>query len=256
MFAFKASVMLAEFRTYQPQMLAVMEEIYGAEPNLSEADYRRLDNISIDYAIMEQTAKCVVVPSDFGWSDIGSWKSLYDFLEKDADQNVVDGDVIVRNTHNCFILGGERLIAANHLRDMVVVETPDSVFISDLEHSRDVKSIVLELKARGRSEYHQHRSVYFPWGVSKLLEQNPAYRVAELNVYKGSRLQVQINADERLHLVVVKGRAAIAAGSEKTVLDAGAAFSFETDERTEIDIENISDQPLSLIQTQWERAGG
>ena len=67
--------------------------------------------------------------------------------------------------------GHDRLIAANRLRDMVVVETPDSIFVSDLEHSRDVKFIVTELKDRGRKEYQLHRTVYYPWGISKLLEQ-------------------------------------------------------------------------------------
>ncbi len=144
MFAFKASTILEEFQAHQPQLLALMEDIFSAEKALSKKDYDRLDNISIDYAIMEKTDKCVVLPSDFGWSDIGSWKSLYDFLEKDSDQNVIDGDVIAHDTRNCFLLGHDRLIATNQVQDLVVVETPDSIFVSDLEHSRDVKTIVSE----------------------------------------------------------------------------------------------------------------
>ena len=171
MFAFKVAVILEEFKKYQPQMVAAMEAIFSPDRPLANEDYDRLENISIDYAIMEKTEKCVVVPSDFAWSDIGSWKSLYDFLEKDDHNNVLDGDVIAQNTRNCFILGRDRLIAANRLQHMVVVETPDSIFVSDLEHSRDVKSIVAELKNRGRKEYQQHRTVYHPWGIAKLLEQ-------------------------------------------------------------------------------------
>ncbi|MFZ0130982.1 MAG: mannose-1-phosphate guanylyltransferase, partial [Desulfobacterales bacterium] len=113
MFAFRASVILEEFKHYQPELLDAMAglDLYG--DRLDVADYMRLPDISIDYAIMERTRKGVVLPSDFGWSDIGSWKSLYDFLSKDKDNNVLDGDVIVQETRNCFIMAHERLIAAN-----------------------------------------------------------------------------------------------------------------------------------------------
>jgi mannose-1-phosphate guanylyltransferase/mannose-6-phosphate isomerase len=246
MFAFKVSVILDEFRTYQPRMLAVMEEIYHADRPLAKADYERLENISIDYAIMERTEKCVVAPSDFGWSDIGSWKSLYDFLEKDADNNVLDGDVIAQNTRNCFILGRDRLIATNCLRDVVVVETPDSIFVSDLEHSRDVKSIVSELKTRGRKEYHQHRTVYHPWGISKLLEQRDDYAAVELTVYPESVLLLPDDYDRVLHLFVVQGEAKVSTASKKQSLRSGDSFTWR--EAGQVSIENTGREELYLIQ--------
>ena len=183
MFAFKASVILAEFKSHQPALLEKMKSIFKVDKAIARKDYDQLADISIDYAIMEKTEKGVVLPSDFGWSDIGSWKSLYDFLEKDDDNNVIDGDVIAQDTRNCLILGHNRLIATNRLRDMAVVETPDSVFVSDLEHSRDVKSIVADLKEQQRREYQQHRSAYHPWGISKFLEHKDNYSATELTVY-------------------------------------------------------------------------
>ncbi|MGD9350391.1 MAG: mannose-1-phosphate guanylyltransferase, partial [Desulfobacterales bacterium] len=130
MFAFKASIIMAEFKAHQPELLGKMQALFEDGTSIRKEDYDQLDNISIDYAIMEKTARGAVLPSDFGWSDIGSWKSLYDFLEKDADNNVIDGDVMVQNTRSSLILGHDRLIAANRLQDMVVVETADSVFVS------------------------------------------------------------------------------------------------------------------------------
>ena len=149
-FAFKASVILEEFRTYQPDLVEKMNAISDGTNPIAKADYDQLPDISIDYAIMEKTDRGVVLPSDFGWSDIGSWKSLYDFLPQDGDANVIDGDVITNDTRGCFILGRDRLIATNHLENMVIVETPDSIFVSDIDHSRDVKAIVARLKAKGR----------------------------------------------------------------------------------------------------------
>ena len=246
MFAFKTAVILEEFKKYQPRMLAEMEAIFSPDRPLAKEDYDRLENISIDYAIMEKTDTCVVVPSDFAWSDIGSWKSLYDFLEKDDSNNVLDGDVIARNTRNCFILGHDRLIAANRLQDVVVVETPDSIFVSDIEHSRDVKSIVAELKNRGRKEYQQHRTVYHPWGIAKLLEQKDNYSAVELTVYPKSSLQLPQADDEIVHIFVIRGEAKVSTASQKKGLSSGDAFTWRT--QGPVSVENPLKTDLFLIQ--------
>ena len=252
MFAFKASVLLEEFKTYQPQMLSRMAAIFSIDRPLAAQDYNQLENISIDYAIMEKTDKCVVVPSDFGWSDIGSWKSLYDFLEKDADSNVIEGDVIAQDTRNCFIQGHDRLIATNRLHDIVVVETPDSIFVSDLEHSRDVKSIVSELKNRGRKEYQQHRTIYHPWGISKLLELGQDYRAAELKVYPGSFLLVPYEENRFEHLFTISGEAYLKSASRDQPLRPGESFTWCAE--GEVRIENRGDLELSLIHVSLTRA--
>jgi mannose-1-phosphate guanylyltransferase/mannose-6-phosphate isomerase len=254
MFAFKVSVILKEFENYQPEMVAVMEEIFCEDQPLAKEAYDRLENISIDYAIMEKTDKCVVVPSDFGWSDIGSWKSLYDFLEKDPNNNVLDGDVIAQDTNNCFILGHDRLIATNRLQDLVVVETPDSIFVSDLEHSRDVKSIVSELKNRGRKEYQQHRTVYHPWGIAKLLEQKDNYTAVELMVYHGSSLQLPDDKDMARHFFIIKGQARISDGLQDRTLGLGDAVTFKTEEP--LRIENVGEDALYLLQVELKNPTG
>jgi len=153
MFVFKASVMLDEFKTFQPTLFNSMKNLIEAPGALTRKAYGQLPDISIDYAIMEKSDKVAVLPADFGWSDIGSWKSLYDFFIKDNHNNVVKGDVITKDTENCLIMGQKRLVVVNGLKNIVVVETPDCVFISDIENSRNVKSIVTEIKQAGRAEY-------------------------------------------------------------------------------------------------------
>jgi mannose-1-phosphate guanylyltransferase/mannose-6-phosphate isomerase len=251
MFAFKASVLLAEFKTHQPKMLAAMQACFSADRPLAREAYDRLDNISIDYAIMEKTDKCVVVPSDFGWSDIGSWKSLYDFLDKDAANNVIEGDVIAQDTRNCFIQGHDRLIATNRLRDMVVVETPDSIFVSDIEHSRDVKSIVTELKYRGRKEYQQHRTVYHPWGIAKLLEQRDNYTATELTVYPDSILQLPDSENRVQHLFVIKGEARIRDKSHEKTVNSGESFTSAAE--GSVSVENTGEKEICLVQMKLDQ---
>jgi mannose-1-phosphate guanylyltransferase/mannose-1-phosphate guanylyltransferase/mannose-6-phosphate isomerase len=246
MFAFKASVILSEFKTYQPELLAKMKTIFTPDKPIARQDYDQLTDISIDYAIMEKTEKGVVLPSDIGWSDIGSWKSLYGFLKKDADNNVVDGDVILQDTRNCLILGHDRLIATNRLRDIAVVETPDAVFVSDLERSRDVKSIVSKLKDQGRREFHQHRSVHHPWGILKLFEQTDSCTTTGLTVYSGASLSLPASKNSAYHLFIVKGRATVSIGSNRKTLNSRQSFTCSAEEP--VHIENKKETELSLIQ--------
>jgi len=248
MFAFKASVMMEEFRIHQPELLTKIKALILNEDPITRKGYEQLPNISIDYAIMEKTDKGVVLPSDFGWSDIGTWKSLYDFLPKDGNNNVIEGDVITKDTENCFIMGYERLIATNHLNNMVVVETPDSVFVSDMDHSRDAKFFVSLLKEKGRKEHHWHMTRYHPWGSFTLLEQEKDLGVARLMVLPGSELTDTLDISTAKHVLVVNGQAKIQVGTQFRLLEKGeSAVLSGTDA---VKIENSGPDPLYLIQVE------
>ena len=248
MFAFEASVILAEFKRHQPELLKTMKSFFRAGQPIARKDYERLSDISIDYAIMEKTEKGVVLPSDFGWSDIGSWKSLYEYLPKDKNENVIGGDVRVANTQNCFIFAQERFIAANHLQNLVVVETPDSIFVSDMEHSREVKSIVADLKLEGRSEYHRHRTVTFPWGSQTLLEEKRDVKIARLVLNSGASMELDAIPESIHHLVILDGDAKITGKLQKQTLKRGMSAVYTNP--IGIRIKNANKRPLTLIQIQ------
>ena len=246
MFAFKASVMMNELETHHPELLKKMEQLDLTAGGVSLESYEQLPNISIDYAVMEKTDKGAVLPSDFGWSDIGSWKSLYDFLPKDAGGNVIDGDVITNDTENCFILGYERLIATNSIQNMVVVETPDSVFVSDIENSRDVKSIVTRLKEKGRREYQKHKTVHHPWGTFTVLEIQDDFRISKLIVYPGSALQINTDAGAAKQLFVLKGMVKTAMDDQNGLLNKGQSVSLVANQAAVL--ENPGTEPLIMIE--------
>jgi mannose-1-phosphate guanylyltransferase len=107
---------------------------------------------SIDYAIMEKTQRGVVVPLAAGWSDIGSWPALHEFLEKDAKGNVVIGDVIADACVNSYVLSNGRLVVAIGLKDVVVIETSDAVLVLGREHGQGVKRVVDALNVDRRPE--------------------------------------------------------------------------------------------------------
>jgi len=250
MFAFMGSVMIEEFRKYQPELLKIMEDIISKHSSFTVDEYKRLPDISIDYAIMENTDKGVVLPSDFVWSDIGSWKSLYDFLPKDGDNNVIDGDVIAKDTKGCFIMGRDRLIATNHLNGIVVIETPDSVFVSDIDNSRDVKSIVDQLKEKRRKEYRKHKTVQHSWGSLTVLEHKNYIKVERLVIYPDSKLQFKVEKPALQHLIVIKGHVKITLNMQTEFLTKGESKIIFGNESIQID--NHGKEPVCIIRVKVE----
>ncbi len=247
MFAFKASVIAEEYKKLQPGLYAKMEE-FLAEPSRPRQVYEQMADISIDYAIMEKTEKGAVLPSNFGWSDIGSWKSLYDYLPKDNDNNVIEGDVIAKETKNSFIKSSGRLVVANGLENIVVVETADTVFISDLGKSQGVKAIVQDLKSKKRKEYQAHTTVYRPWGYYTILEEMKGAKLKRIVVYPGAKLSLQMHYHRSEHWIVAKGSAKIFNGdktvflkeNESTYIPKGAVHR----------LENSGKIPLHIIEAQ------
>ncbi len=248
MFAFKASVMIGEFKTFEPGLLKNLKKLVAKKGEITEEEYCKLKDNSIDYAIMEKTKKGVVLPSDFGWSDIGSWKSLYDFLPKCEGDNVLEGDVMLQNTKNCFIRGEERLIVANDLENIVIVETPDTVFVSDMESSKNVKSIVTELKKQGRKEYKFHNTVYRPWGTYTILEENGNTKIKRIVVYPDAKLSLQMHHHRSEHWIVVQGTAKIVNGDQVIYLEENQSTYVPKTARHRL--ENPGKVPLHIIEVQ------
>ncbi len=245
MFTFKASVMIRELSVHHSELFDKMKQMPIQGTAVQKEDYQKLPSISIDYAVMERTDKAAVLPSDFGWSDVGSWKSLYDFSPKDTNGNVIDGDVISEETENCFIMGYERLIATNRIKNMVVVETPDSVFVSDMETSRDVKSIVERLKEKGRREYQKHKTSYHPWGTSTFLEMKRDFSVVKLDIYPGAMCKIKTDAATVKHLVVVEGVAKSKMNTQRLTLNKGQPVMLSGNQ--EITLENTGDEVLVVV---------
>lgn len=248
MFAFKASVMMAEFRKFEPVLLETMQKILRKRGSISMAQYKKLPDISIDYAIMEKTAKGVVLPSDFGWSDIGSWKSLYNILPKDKNRNVIEGDVISRETTNSFIRGEGRLIVANGLDKIVVVETPDTVFVSSLDKTQDVKLIVEGLKRERRKEYKSHTTVYRPWGTYTLLEEKGNSKMKRIVIYPKAKLSLQMHYHRSEHWIVAQGTAKITIGDKTLFLKENQSTYIP--KATRHRLENPGKIPLHIIEVQ------
>ncbi|MBF0451971.1 MAG: mannose-1-phosphate guanylyltransferase/mannose-6-phosphate isomerase [Candidatus Magnetomorum sp.] len=246
MFAFKASVLINTFQTHMPDMLNDLKQMI-ANHHLDEAHYQTLENISFDYAIMEKTHSGVVLPSNFQWTDIGSWKSLYDYLPKDNNKNVIiSDDAILQNTQNCLVQGHHRLIVLNRLSNIVLVDTHDALFVSDMDHSRDVKDAVALLKKQNRREYKVHTHQVMHWGDIYILDEQADCVVSKIIIHPGAEIPEMRNILEIKQWQVTSGYGVVKIDNITVQLQAGENVTIENG--MTVAFENLSKEPLIFIE--------
>jgi mannose-1-phosphate guanylyltransferase/mannose-6-phosphate isomerase len=216
MFLFKASRYIEELAAHAPEMLAAVREAYAAAT--VDLDFVRIDrdafakvpDDSIDYAVMEKTQRAAVVPVSCAWSDIGSWSALWLTGDKDADGNLCEGDTMMVDTRNSLLRSHPRhLLATVGVDDLIVVTTPDATLVAHRDAAQDVKKIVEQLKAAGRSEHSLHRVVHRPWGNYDSLEEGERFQVKRIVVKPGASLSLQKHHHRAEHWIVVSGTAEV-----------------------------------------------
>ncbi|WP_137123997.1 mannose-1-phosphate guanylyltransferase/mannose-6-phosphate isomerase [Roseomonas sp. HF4] len=224
MFVATASVLLAELERHEPALLAaVRASVEGARRDmdfvrLAPEAFAAAPSISIDYAVMERTQHAAVVPAAIGWSDIGSWDSLWEISAKDAAGNAATGPVELLDARNCIVRSEGILTGVVGLEDAVVVVTDDAVLAMHRSRAQDVKKLVDALKARGRKEATEHRRAYRPWGHYEGLILGERFQVKKIQVRPGAKLSLQKHFHRAEHWVVVSGTAIVRRDEEEILL--------------------------------------
>lgn len=254
MFVFKARVYLEELKARQPAIYDAVERAMANK--YADLDFVRVDaqafaespSDSIDYAIMEHTECALVVPYEGDWSDIGAWSALYDLSDKDADDNVLQGDVMSLDATGNLIRAEHRLVAAVGVQDLAIIETDDAVAVMPRDRAQDIKHIVNRIKAEGRSEHQVHATVHRPWGSYKTINAGPRHQVKRITVKPGEKLSVQMHHHRAEHWVVVHGTANVTLGEETTLLSENESIYIPIG--TVHALENPGKIPLELIEVQ------
>ena len=224
MFLFRASCYLAELERHAPAMLTACRAAFAGASR--DADFVRLDKAafaacpsdSIDYAVMEKTAEAAVLPIAVGWNDVGSWSALWEVAEQDGDGNAHHGDVLALDCRNTLAWADRRLVAMIGLRDVVVVDSDDSLLVAHKDHVQDVKTVVARLKASERPEPTFHRKVYRPWGAYDSIDMGERFQVKRITVNPGAALSLQMHHHRAEHWIVVSGTAEVTRGDEILLL--------------------------------------
>jgi mannose-1-phosphate guanylyltransferase/mannose-6-phosphate isomerase len=211
MFLFRASKYLEELSAHDPVMAGLALEAWanatrdGHRVLLHPDAFGQIDGSSIDYTIMERTSMAAVVPTDPGWNDVGSWASLWDIAQHDAEGNVVIGDVVAVDVRDSYIRGGDRLVAVVGVEDIIVVDSQDAVLVTTRDNAQHVKQIVDRLASENRSELETDGTVLQPWGGFRNIASGPGFRVLHLWLDPGQETPIQVHENRRGHWQVLRG---------------------------------------------------
>ncbi len=261
LFMMRASTWLSAIKVCRPDILDVCQtawkqgSIDGVFLRVDREVFAQCPPDSIDYAVMERITlgkndlpDGMVIPLSAGWSDVGAWDALWKILSKDAQGNVLQGDVIMNDCRNTLAMSAGRLLACVGVEDMVIVETPDAILVAHKSKTQDVKKIADQLKREGRTEAELHRKVFRPWGYYDGVDAGERFLVKRIVVKPGACLSLQMHHHRAEHWVVVRGTAKVTrdessylvAENESTFIPLG----------TKHRLENPGRVPLEMIEVQ------
>jgi len=254
MFLFRADRYLEELEVHRPDILHACQAAMGSTQ--SDLDFIRVDeeafkacpSESVDYAVMEHTERAMVIPLDAGWSDVGSWSALWELAEKDSDGNISQGDVIQHHSRNTYVRAENALVATVGVQDLIIVQTKDAILVAAKDQVQNVKTIVNELKAAGRTEHRLHREAYRPWGKYDSIDNGSRYQVKRITVKPGAKLSVQMHHHRSEHWVVVSGTANVTINDKTQMLSENQSIYIPVGSVHAL--ENPGKIPLELIEVQ------
>lgn len=255
MFLFRAQRYLDELAIHAPAIVEAAQKAHASAA--VDLDFIRVDeqafaaspSDSIDYAVMEKTSRSAVVPVSCGWSDIGSWSSLWAVAKRDGDGNRTDGDVITIDTRDSLVHTSERrLVATVGVDEVVIIDTADATLVAHKDRVQDVKKVVDQLRGEGRREHLSHRKVHRPWGSYDSIGVGARFQVKHIVVKPGAALSLQKHHHRAEHWVVVSGVAEVTCDDR--------VFELRENESTYIPLgsvhrlRNRGNEPVELIEVQ------
>lgn len=252
MFLFRARRYLEALKEFRSDIYTSCEQ--AMQTLQTGEDFERIDKAafeqcpaeSIDYAVMEHTHDAAVVAMDAGWSDVGSWDSLWDIQRHDANGNATHGDVISFDTHDSYLHSESALVATLGVKDLIVVQTKDAVLVADRHHAQDVRKVVAALEQAGRREQETQLEVFRPWGKYASIDEGKRYLVKRITVKPGAQLSLQMHHHRAEHWIVVTGTARVVLENETHLLSENESIYIPLGQTHRL--ENPGKIPLELIE--------
>ncbi|HEB54895.1 MAG TPA: mannose-1-phosphate guanylyltransferase/mannose-6-phosphate isomerase [Gammaproteobacteria bacterium] len=254
MFMFTASAYLEALQLHAPAIYSACQQSCKKANHdmdfirIGIEEFKHCPSDSIDYAIMEKVDNAVVIPVDIGWSDVGSWASLHDVGESDANDNILIGDVKSHDTSNSYVRADTKLVTTLGVNDLIIVDTDDALLVAHRDKVQDIKKIVDELNAENREEVLLHKQVCRPWGCYQGIDASDRFLVKRITVNPGSVLSLQMHHHRAEHWVVVKGTAQVTKGDEEFVLSENESTYIPLGVKHRL--ANIGKIPLEIIEVQ------
>jgi mannose-1-phosphate guanylyltransferase / mannose-6-phosphate isomerase len=229
-FFFTPNIYWKELQQHAPEIYAIAKESYLGLFHR----FDQMPDISIDYALMEKTKNLLLCPLPVSWSDVGCWDSVYDVLEKDHNSNVKIGNVVDIDTKNSLIMGGKKLISTIGLEDVLIVETPDALFMAKKGESQKVKKLIEELQKRGQKEEVQG------------LSEEKTYTILSHRLTSFSKISLEEKKKDIRYFIVTQGKVSIRIGEREKILQSHEMIFLLPGEI--LTIENLQDSPCEVVE--------
>ncbi len=226
MICVRASVFLTMLAKARPALAASTKRAWdatrtGPEPRTIPAvEFGACEDVSVDVALLEVARDLVVIPAQFGWSDIGSWSAVAKFVAADQAGNRVEGDGVLVASSHCYVRASTRPVALVGCEGLLVIDTPDAVLVTSAAQEQRVNEVVTRLRGVGHEAARQHVTSHRPWGNYTVLETGPRFKIKRLVVHAGASLSLQVHHHRSEHWVVVSGTAAVRRGDTDHLLHA------------------------------------
>lgn len=255
-FLFKVSTIIEAFKTHAPTLLdPVTKAVDNAEVDLgflrlAPDPWSTVDDISIDYAVMERADNLSVVPYSGAWSDLGGWDAVWRESERDKRGVVTHGHATAIDCDNTLLRSedeGLELVGIG-LENIVAIAMPDAVLVADASRSQHVKLAVQELKSRGAIQAEQFPKDHRPWGWFESLVVGNRFQVKRIVVHPGAALSLQSHHHRAEHWIVVEGTARITVGEEVKLVSENQSVYIPLGAMHRM--ENPGKMPMVLIEVQ------
>ena len=260
MFCFTAGTMLADLSQHCPDILEACRECLGSTSQnrrdgstiteLTATAYTALRSDSIDYAVMEHTSNAAVITCNPGWDDVGDWKAFGNLQPADQDDNRLQGEVIIQNSHGCTIHANhDRVVAAVGLQDLVVVDTEDALLVLHKANTQQVKSVYNILENRHHPTHTTFRTVEYAWGQYIMLDNGPGFVVGRIILWEDKGFKLELPVQRTGHWTIIQGTAAVTLhDSPELILQENQSATLKGDQRH--CLKNHQSQPLIVIEIQ------
>jgi mannose-1-phosphate guanylyltransferase/mannose-6-phosphate isomerase len=243
-FVFQVRVMAGHFQTHMPELWNTLSRLKSDRSNLKDV-YENLPSTSIDYGIMEKIGGLIdCIPCDFGWSDVGSWKEISELAPQHAET------VFLESSSNNFVFksNSKKVVALVGVKDLVVVDTPDALLVSDVNSSQKVGQIVKQLEEKKNSVASEHVFDHRPWGEYRILEDDERFKVKVISIEPGQQISYQSHAQRAEHWIVVEGEAVVVLNDKEISVKKGEHIFIPKGAKHRM--RNMSHQAVRFVEVQ------
>lgn len=256
MFCFRADVFLRELQMYAPELLESCTKAYmqskqsSPDPQTIRLEPRAcedIEEISIDYALMEKSSKVACVEGTFVWNDVGGFEALKDEWQSDEKGNATKGAYVEIDSANNFVLS-DKLVATIEIENLAIVNSGDCLLIAPLNATQRIKELIPILKTTHLELTQIHNTAHRPWGTYSVLLESNTYKIKQIVVKPKHRLSLQKHFHRNEHWIVVSGSALVQIGEKEVFLKANESTYIPMGAPHRL--ENPGKIPLVLIEVQ------